>query len=147
MSLPSLQIFASALREKIYISLCCQSQYGTKKRCLPLHPFSEDWKGLRSFFSDWVRSQLCVKHGRRKRKTKLTTHTGGWQHATNEKQMCVRLQPMGEETTREHCMVAGRLEEIGCVAVGGRDVGVSGVRVNPMNCGSLNEAKGRPSAE
>lgn len=30
---------------------------------------------------------------------------------------------MGEERAREHCMLAGRLEEIGCVAVGGRGRG------------------------
>ena len=41
---------------------------------------------------------------------------------------------MANETTREQCMVAMRLEEIGCVAVGGRAEGVSSVRVNPMNC-------------
>lgn len=27
---------------------------------------------------------------------------------------------MGKERAREHCMLVGRLEEIGCVAVGGR---------------------------
>lgn len=27
---------------------------------------------------------------------------------------------MGEEGAREQCMLVGRLEEIGCVAVGGR---------------------------
>lgn len=34
--------------------------------------------------------------------------------------MCADPQPMGGERAREQCVLAGRLEEIGCVAVGGR---------------------------
>ena len=45
---------------------------------------------------------------------------------------------MANETTREQCMVAMRLEEIGCVAVGGRAEGVSSIRGGPMNCESEN---------
>lgn len=77
------------------------------------------------FFFDWLPllSAVCVKHGaekQKKRKTKLTTRTSGWQHSANHNWVCAELQPMREERAREHCMLVGRLEEIGCVAVGGR---------------------------
>lgn len=34
--------------------------------------------------------------------------------------MCAALWPIGKQGAREQCVLAGRLEEIGCVAVGGR---------------------------
>lgn len=79
------------------------------------------------FFSDWLPflSAVCVKHGeegkgKKKRKTKLTTRTGGWQHSANHNQVCAERQPIRKQGAREQCVLAWRLEEIGCVAVGGR---------------------------
>lgn len=75
------------------------------------------------FFFDWLPflSAVCVKHWEgKKRKTKPTTHTGGWQHSAYCNPVCAELRPMEGKKTREQCMFAGRLEEIGCVAVGGR---------------------------
>lgn len=57
---------------------------------------------------------------KKKRITKLTTRKGGWQHSTNHERACEELQPMGEQKAREQCVLAGRLEETGCVVVGGR---------------------------
>ena len=60
-----------------------------------------------------------------------------------KKQRCSGCQPMGGKVARDQYVIEGRLEERGCVAVGGRNLGVSGVRVNPVNSVRENWGKGR----
>lgn len=50
---------------------------------------------------------------------------------------------MGAQAARDRYVIARRLAETGCVAVGGRYGGVSGVRVNPVNPALENWGKGR----
>ena len=107
----------------------CQSQCRTKRRRFA-SAARLCWDRVELFFSDWLPflSAVCVKHGeerqknkkKKKRKTKLTTRTGGWQHPANRNCVCAELQPMEEQGAREQCVFPGRLEEIGCVAAGGR---------------------------
>lgn len=51
------------------------------------------------------------------------------------------------ERTRDQRMLATRLEDVECAAVGGRVGGVSGVRANPVNRVPGNWAKGHNSLE
>lgn len=50
---------------------------------------------------------------------------------------------MGKQAARDQYVIARWLAETGCVAVGGRYRGVSGVRVNPVNPVLENWGKGR----
>lgn len=50
---------------------------------------------------------------------------------------------MRKQAARDQYVIARRLAETGCVAVGGRYRGVSGVRVNPVNPVLENWGKGR----
>lgn len=52
---------------------------------------------------------------------------------------------MKKQAARDQYVIARRLAETGCVAVGGRYRGVSGVRVNPVNPVLENWGKGRCS--
>lgn len=102
---------------------CCHIQCRTKRRRLPvlLPVLGLGWG--RFFFSDWLLflSAVCVKHGEeKKRKTNLTTRTRGWQHSANHSRVCAEPQPIGGQGAREQCVLVRRLEEMGCVAVGGR---------------------------
>lgn len=50
---------------------------------------------------------------------------------------------METQAARDQYVIARRLAETGCVAVGRRYGGVSGVRVNPVNPALENWGKGR----
>lgn len=50
---------------------------------------------------------------------------------------------MRGKVARDQYVIVDRLDERGCVAVGGRNLGVSGVRVNPVNSVRANWGKGR----
>lgn len=94
-----------------------------------LRPFSDaTHTGIQfAFTSSWVK-QASEKKGKQN-----PQQSGGWQHATNEKQMCVRPWPMVWRPTRDQCVIGERLEEEGCVAADGRVEGVNSVAVNSLN--------------
>lgn len=77
--------------------------------------------------------QQLSKTSLRKKRKQNPQQSGGWQHATNEKQMCVRPWPMVWRPARDQCVIGERLEEEGCVAADGRVEGVNSVAVNSLN--------------
>lgn len=85
--------------------------------------------GLRSllFFSTTRTGSLfslsCVSKtggGEKKEKQNSQRAPGGWQHSANRKGVCAASRPIGGRRARGQCVLSGRLEETGCVAVGGR---------------------------
>jgi len=87
---------------------------------------------------DWHRNsvrfyQQLSKTSLRKKEKLNSQQSGGWQHATNEKQMCVRPWPIVWRPARDQCVIGERLEDPGCVAADGRVEGVNSVAVNSLN--------------